>query len=252
VLDAGPWVALSPEVSTTPTRRGAEGPVRVRPPSHGGRPPPPGGTQPWARMVTEWLAERTPETTHRLVELGRSLSTFKGPNKVGPHDLERYDSVSTAGTALSIGLVNVVRLVWAEPLPDRRRRLVDQHLGYIRHITPPEVCESRQRQPGQTRHRQHRGGLRVPSDRFALLLAPRTSRPFSGPPGDGARPGSPFMTPQPRLHDADGATGRSPHVREPSGESGTAARTGVISEPRHASVCAMCRRRLVAGAGSTE
>jgi hypothetical protein len=39
---------------------------------------------------------------------------------------------------------------------------------------------------------------------------PRTSRPFSEPRGAGPRPGSPFMTPQPRLHDAGGPTGRSP------------------------------------------
>jgi hypothetical protein len=180
-------------------------------PSHGGRPPLPGGAEPWTRMVTERLAERTPETTYQLVELGRSLSTFKGPNKVGPHDLERCDSVGTAGTALCIGLVNVVRLVWAEPLPDRCRRLIDQHLGYIRHITPPDVCESRRKsdETNSTQLAPRRASR--PSVCFALLLAPRTSRPYSGPPGDGP-PGPPFMTPQPRLHDADGFHGPKPRT----------------------------------------
>jgi hypothetical protein len=84
-------------------------------------------------MVTERLAERTPDTTHQLVELGRRLSALKGPNEVRPHDLKRDDGVSTAGTALRIGLVTVIRLVWAGPLPDRRSHLIDQHLGYIRH-----------------------------------------------------------------------------------------------------------------------
>jgi hypothetical protein len=170
VVDAGPWVGRSfargdHHPDTTWSRRAGS-----RPPSGGGRPPLPGGAEPWTRMVTERLAERTPETTYQLVELGRSLSTFKGPNKVGPHDLKRDDSVSTAGTALSIGLVNVVRLVWAEPLPDRCRRLIDQYLGYIRHITPPDVCESRQSQTRQTDTASTRGGLRVPSVCFALLL----------------------------------------------------------------------------------
>jgi hypothetical protein len=84
-------------------------------------------------MVTERLAERTPDATHELVELGRRLSALNGSDEVRPRDLERYDSVSTAGPALRIGLVNVIRLVWAESLPDRRSSLVDQHLGYIRH-----------------------------------------------------------------------------------------------------------------------
>jgi hypothetical protein len=84
-------------------------------------------------MVTERLAERTPDTTHQLVDLGRRLSALKGPNEVGPHDLERDESVSTAGTTLSIGLVNVIRLGCAGPLPDRCSSLVDQHLWYVRH-----------------------------------------------------------------------------------------------------------------------
>jgi hypothetical protein len=112
-------------------------------------------------MVTERLAERTPEATHQLVELGRSLRARKGPNEVRPHDLKRHDSVSTAGSALSFGLVNVVRLVRAEPLPDRGSSLIDQHLGYFRHITPPDVGEPRQGQTRRTRHRQHRVGLAV-------------------------------------------------------------------------------------------
>jgi hypothetical protein len=86
-------------------------------------------------MITERLAERTPDTTHQLVELGSRLSALKGPNKVGPRDLKRYDSVSTAGSALSIGLVNLIRLVCAGPLPDRRSSLIDQHLWYFRHRT---------------------------------------------------------------------------------------------------------------------
>jgi hypothetical protein len=45
-----------------------------------------------------------------------------------------------------------------------------------------------------------------------LRIASRTSHfpPVSGPPGDGPRPGSPFMTPPPHLHDAGGPIGRSP------------------------------------------
>jgi hypothetical protein len=90
-------------------------------------------------MVAERLGERTPKPTHQLVQLGGSLSALEGPNEVGPHDLKRYDSVSTAGTALGIRLVNVVRLVRAEPLPDGRRSLVDQYLGDLRHFTPPNI-----------------------------------------------------------------------------------------------------------------
>jgi hypothetical protein len=119
-------------------------------------------------MVTKWLAERTPETTHQLVQLGRSLSALKGPNKVGPHDLKRCDSVGTAGTALSIGLVNVIRLVWTEPLPDRPRSLVDQHLGYIRHNTPPDVPVNYTSQTRHTRHIEHRVRLAVLSS-FCFL-----------------------------------------------------------------------------------
>jgi hypothetical protein len=162
-------------------------------------------------MVAERLAERTPETTHQLVELGRCLSALKGPNKVGPHDFKRDDGVGTAGTALGIGLVNVIRLVWAEPVPDRRRSLVDQHLGYFRHITPPDVRERRQRQKRRARHRQHRVGVPVlPFVCFALLLAPRTSRPHSAARRGAARPGSPFpsMTSSPPRHDAGGPSAR--------------------------------------------
>jgi hypothetical protein len=83
-------------------------------------------------MVTERLAERTPDA-HELVELGRRLSALNGSDEVRPRDLERYDCVSTAGPALRVGLVNVIRLVWAESLPYRRSSLIDQHLGYIRH-----------------------------------------------------------------------------------------------------------------------
>jgi len=79
-------------------------------------------------MVAERLTERPPDTTDQLVEIGRRLSALDGPNEVGPHNLKRCDSISTAGTTLSVRLIYAIRLVWAGPLPDCCSSLVDQHL----------------------------------------------------------------------------------------------------------------------------
>ena len=83
-------------------------------------------------MVAERLTERPPDTADQFVERGRRLSVLDGLNEVGPHNPKRYDSTSTAGTALSVRLIDEMRLVWAGPLPDRRSRLIDQHLR--RHV----------------------------------------------------------------------------------------------------------------------
>jgi len=155
-------------------------------------------------MVTERFAERTPGTTHDLVDLGRRLSTLKGPDKVGPHDLKRYDSISAARTALSIGLVNVIRLVCAGPLPDRRSSLIDQHIGYVRHRIHRKVVNQDTVRRDVLDSRQHRVGLAVlpcpsASHCSSALL---TSCPFPDRYAMRRPPGSPLMTSEPRLPDA--------------------------------------------------
>jgi hypothetical protein len=126
-------------------------------------------------MVAERLAERPPDTTHQLVEFGRRLSALEGADEVGPHDLKRYNSISTAGPTLSVRLIHVIRLVWTGPLPDRRSNLIDQRLRrHWQGNAPPRI-------------------LRLPS-------AFRTAG------GWAVRPASPSMTPQPHLHDAGGPT----------------------------------------------
>lgn len=79
-------------------------------------------------MIADRLTERPPDTTDQLVDLGRSPSALDGPNEVVPHNLKRYDSISTAGTTLSVRLIDPIRLVWAGPLPDCSSSLIDQHL----------------------------------------------------------------------------------------------------------------------------